>query len=307
MRAGREARSRVGRGVSAEPRMRGSAALAGRFSRRPRPTWLIALAAFFAMGVLHAAPVPDVDVRFDQRIGERLPLDTTFTDATGARRPLRSYFHGTQPVVLYFGYAKCPQLCTVVADATVSTLRHVRESVGRDFQVVSISIDPTETADENRGRQERAVKRYGREDADAGWHTLTGDAEAIHAVTAAAGFHFKYDPDSRQFAHPSGFVVVTPQGVISRYFFGVDFASGDVATALRRAGDGRTGEPVFALLLKCFHGDGITGRYGKIIWHGLWVAVSLTVAALVGGIGWMLAQEWRQRRRAHALARESGR
>lgn len=273
----------------------------------PARAWLMALAAVFALATLHAAPVPEADVRFDQRIGERIPLDTIFTDTAGVRRPLQTYFHGRQPVVLYFGYAKCPQLCTVVADATVATLRQVRESVGRDFQVVSISIDPTETAEENRGRQERAVKRYGRTGAGAGWHALTGDAAAIQAVTAAAGFRFKYDPDSRQYAHPSGFVVVTPQGVISRYFFGVDFASGDVAAALRRAGEGRTGEPVFALLLRCFHGDGITGRYGRIIWNGLWVAVALTVAALVGGVGWMLAQEWRQRRRAHALAEEGGR
>jgi protein SCO1/2 len=239
-------------------------------------------------------------VRFEQRIGEKLPLGTLFTDTQGGRHPLGDYFHG-RPVVLYFGYARCPQLCSVVADGTNAALRALAPKVGFDYDVVTVSVDPTESAADARATEKLAIRQYGRNGAEAGWHYLTGTEASIRRVAEAAGFHFRYDPTTRQYAHASGFLIVTPAGVVSRYFLGVDFVASDVAAALHRAAEGKTGDSVYDLLLLCFRGDAIGGRYGALIWRVLEVSVALTVIALFGGVGWMLYQE----RRALALGKEA--
>jgi protein SCO1/2 len=237
---------------------------------------------------------------FTQQLGATLPLEVALTDASGQRHRLGDYFHG-RPVVLYFGYARCPQLCSVVADGTVAVLRQLRAEVGTDLEVVSLSIDPDESTAENARRKSDAVHRYGRPgDRDRGWHFLTGREPAIRTVTAAAGFRYTFDARSRQYAHPSGFLIATPDGRISAYFLGLDFPGSDVASALARAQAGRVGQPVFQLLLLCFRGDGVTGRYGPLIWRTLTILVLLTVLAVSGGIGWMLREE---RRRAREGAR----
>jgi protein SCO1/2 len=237
-----------------------------------------------------------VSVAFEQRIGAKLPLAAEFIDETGARHALGDFFQG-QPIVLIFDYARCPQLCSVVADATVEILRRLRLSAGRDFSVIALSIDPGETLAEAQSRQRTAIARYGRSDSARGWHALIGDEPNIRAIADAAGFRFTYDPRARQFAHPAGFVILTGEGVVSRYFPGVDFAADDVASALARAAAGKTGEPVFNLVLRCFRGDGVGGRYGKIIWAALTLGVALTTITLAGGIGRML---WQERRRLTA-------
>lgn len=239
------------------------------------------------------------NVRFEQRIGARLPLETPWRDTAGKTHVLGEFFHA-RPVVLYFGYAACPQLCAVAADETVTALRQIRPQVGREVEVVMLSIDPTEGVVAARERELDALRRYGDPAARAGWHYLRGSREAIAAVTAAAGFHFVYDPRSKQYAHPSGFVVVTPGGVVSRYFLGVDFQPVEVASAIKRAGAGKTGAPAANFLLRCFRGDGIAGRYGGLIWRVLMVAVSVTVLLLAGGVGWMLYEERRARRATEA-------
>lgn len=271
-------------------------------SRRALPLLLFASLALGPRPAFSATdPVnPPAGVAFEQRIGEKLPLALTFTDTSGASRQLGDFFHAGQPVVLYFGYARCPQLCSVVADGTNAALRRLEPSVGRDFQVVTVSIDPDESLPDAHAAEALALRRYGRTGAAAGWHYLTGNAHAIDTLTAAAGFHYRYDPRSRQYAHASGFLIATPDGTIARYFFGVDFDAAQVASALRRAASGRTGDSVYELLLLCFHGGAIGGRYGVLVWRTLEVGVSLTVVGLFGGVGWMLYQE----RRALAAARK---
>jgi protein SCO1/2 len=271
-------------------------------------TWPLSTPAFRAFLYLlvainsasSALAAPPKGVSFEQRIGETLPPDTHFTGADGGPHRLGEYFHD-QPVVLYFGYARCPQLCSVVSDATVEVLRHLERSVGRDLQVVTISIDPAETATDAHAARRLAIRRYGRTGAARGWHYLTGTESEIAAVTRAAGFHYRYDPATKQYAHASGFLVVTPGGMISRYFLGVDFDAREVAAALNRAAAGKTGPSVYDLLLLCFHGGTIGGRYGVLIWRTLEVAVTLTVVVLFGGIAWLLYQE----RRALAAGKEA--
>jgi protein SCO1/2 len=235
-------------------------------------------------------------------LGASLPLSATFQDVVDGRTHALGDFFRERPVVLWFGYARCPQLCSVVANGMVIALRPLEASVGKDFDVVMISIDPKESREDARASREESVGHYGRKPASGGWHYLTGTAAEIAAVTQAAGFHFTYDPRSQQYAHPSGFLVVTPRGRISAYFPGVDFAPEAVATAIERAGTEGIGQKVADLLLTCFRGEGISGRYGLAIWRALGAAVALTVAGVAFGIGRMLWTE----RRALRLKREEG-
>ncbi|HWA24791.1 MAG TPA: SCO family protein [Lacunisphaera sp.] len=253
--------------------------------------WLMAFIG--CVGALSARAQP-AGVAFEQRLGAQLPLDTVFEDASGRRHHLADYFDRL-PVVVYFGYANCPQLCSVVADGTVAALRQIRPEAGADYRVLAISIDPDEKADGAARRRGDALRRYGRGPRADGWTFLTGSADAIAQVTDRAGFRYRYDPATRQFAHASGFLVATPDGRISRYFAGVDFEPRAVARAIAAARAGETGEPVSPLLLLCFRGDSIGGRYGPLIWRVLGAGVALTVAGLGLGVGRMLRHERRRR------------
>jgi protein SCO1/2 len=250
--------------------------------------FLLLLVAARAESTWTAPAAPGVG--FNQNIGAALPLATPLRDETGARVRLGDYF-GRRPVVLVFGYSRCPQLCSIVASGAVDALRGVEPSVGRDYELVYASIDPTDTSRDLAALKQRDVGRYGRTGSERGWHCVAGDDTAMRALTAAAGFRYTFDPRTRLYAHASGFLVATPDGRIAGYFLGVDFAAKDVARSLERAAAGKTGAPVFNLLLLCAHGLGITGRYGTIIWTTLMVSVLATVAVVFGGILWMLRAE----------------
>jgi protein SCO1/2 len=239
----------------------------------PRKTglWVGALLGLTGIASRAFAQVPLV---FDQRIGAALPREAPLVDESGRTAPLGSYLRG-RPLVLIFGYYKCPQLCSVVERGVVDSLRELAPSVGRQFDLVYLSIDPTDTPADARIERATAIRAYGRGDATAGWHYLTGPETAVRPVADAAGFAYRYDPRSRQYAHPSGFIVVTPAGVVSQYFLGIDFAPKALADAIARAAKGKTGPPVFALVLECFRGDFVAGPYGRIIWRVLQVAVGL--------------------------------
>jgi protein SCO1/2 len=240
-------------------------------------------------GLSRGSPAPE-GVGFEQRNGEMLPLELQLTDGTGTTRPLSAYF-GAKPVILIFNYFRCPQMCSLVSSGAIDSLRALRASAGKDFEVVTVSIDPTDTSAMAAGRKSQDVAHYGRTGSAAGWHTLVGTSDTVAALAAAAGFHYRYYAASRQYAHPSGLIVVTPRGVISRYFMGVDFPAGDLAVALRAAAANQTGSSVFSLLFICFQGGAVQGPYGRLIWTALWVSVTLTLAGVFGGIGWMLRQE----------------
>jgi protein SCO1/2 len=250
----------------------------------------LAVAAALAAPMGAAAP----EVGFDQRIGHPLPMAALFTGGDGVARPLRSYFGG-RPVVLIFDYFRCPELCSLVSSGATDALRQLEATAGRDYSVITVSVDPTDTPLMADSRQRSEVLRYGRTGASAGWHVLVGRAADIGALAEAAGFHYRYDPRSGQYAHPSGVVVVTPGGVVSSYFLGIDFAAPGMASALRRAAENKTGTSVFSLLFVCFQGGSPEGRYGGLIWAVLSTSVALTVAAVFGGIAWMLRSERRAR------------
>jgi protein SCO1/2 len=220
-------------------------------------------------------------VSFEQRLNEPLPLDVPFKDETGRAVKLGEYF-GRKPVVLTFVYYECPMLCTEVLNGLESSLRVLNETVGKEFDVVTISFDPKETPVLAAGKKKAYLERYQRPEAEHGWHFLTGDQASIDAVTSAAGFNFTWDEASHQFAHPSGIVVVTPAGKVSRYFFGIDYAARDLKFALIESSNGKIGSLAERVLLYCYHYDPAQGNYGFVAMRAVRIGGGVTLLALAG-------------------------
>ncbi len=220
-------------------------------------------------------------VAFEQRLNEQLPLDLPFKNEAGERVKLGDYF-GKKPVVLAFVYYECPMLCTQVLNGLESALRVIDESIGKEFDVVTVSFDPRETPVLAAGKKKAYLDRYKRPSAEQGWHFLTGDERSIAALTKAAGFSYVYDEDTRQFAHASGIVVVTPAGKLSRYFFGIDYSPRDVKFALIESSAGKIGALTDRLLLYCYHYDPATGNYGFMAMRAVRLGGAVTLVALFG-------------------------
>jgi protein SCO1/2 len=221
------------------------------------------------------------DVRFDQRLDAPLPLETRFRDEHGREVRLGDYF-GSKPVILAFVYYECPMLCTQVLNGLTTSLSVIDETVGREFDVVAISFDARETPALASGKKKSHLDRYKRAESGPGWHFLTGEEPAIRAVTAAAGFNYVWDERTRQFAHPSGIVVATPEGKLARYFFGIEYAPRDVKFALIEASAGRIGNAIDQLLLYCYHYDPATGSYGFVAMGAVRIGGVVTMLALMG-------------------------
>ena len=229
------------------------------------------------------------DVAFAQRLGETVPLDAPFRDETGATVTLRAY--AGKPVLLVPAYYTCPMLCTLVLNGVVSALRALSFDVGKEFAVVTFSFDPHDGPEAAAAKKATYLHDYRRPGAEAGWHFLTGDAASISTLTDAIGFHATYDEANHQFAHASGIVLLTPEGRITRYFFGVEYVPRDLRLAIIEASTGTIGTVVDQLLLFCFHYDPATGRYGLIALNAVRAGGLLTLAVLGTSIAWWLRRE----------------
>jgi protein SCO1/2 len=203
-------------------------------------------------------------IDFDQKLGAQLPLDLWFHDETGKDVKLADYFT-TKPVILVLGYYQCPMLCNATFNGMVEALNDMRWSIGREFEVVHVSINPTETFQLAHAKKQTYLKRYGRVGADKGWHFLTGDQKSIDLLTEAAGFRYIYDPEVKQYAHASGLIIVTPQGKITKYFAGVSYSPEHLFTALQDASKERIDDRVKDLFLLCFSHSPTRGKYGNEI------------------------------------------
>ena len=211
-----------------------------------------------------ARPAMLRDVGIDQRLGGRLPLDALFADEAGRPVRLGQYF-GRRPVLLVLAYYNCPMLCTQVFNGLVSALRVLTFDAGKDFEVVAVSFDPRDRPPDGAAKKKAYVDEYRRPGAEAGWHFLTGGAGSIERVTQAAGFRYKYDESTGQFAHAAAIYVATPDGKLSRYFYGIEYAPRDLRLAMVEASEGRIGSVVDQILLFCFHYDPKMGRYSAAI------------------------------------------
>jgi protein SCO1/2 len=229
-------------------------------------------------------PAPLNQVTFEQRLNEQLPLDLPFKDESGKAVKLGDYF-GRKPVILTFVYYECPMLCTQVLNGLESALRVLNESVGDEFDVVTVSFDPRETPLLAAGKKNAYLDRYKREGAERGWHFLTGEQASIDVLTKAAGFSYTWDEATQQFAHVSGVLTATPDGRLSRYFYGVEFSPRDLRLALVESSAGKIGSLAEELLLYCYQYDPTSGRYGPVVMNlvrlGGVVTVGLVAAFVI--------------------------
>lgn len=236
-------------------------------------------------------PLPNVG--FDQRLDEQIPLDLTFKDETGKIVRLQEYF-GDKPVILSLSYYDCPMLCTLVLNGLVRTLRALSFSAGNEFTVLTVSFDPREKPPLAAEKKKTYLGSYRRPSAENGWHFLTGDEDAIQKLTSAVGFRYTFDQQSNQFAHASGILVITPQGKISHYFYGIEYAPRDVRLGLIEASAGKIGSAVDQVLLLCFHYDPAVGKFGLVIMRVVQLAGFATMLVLGSYIFIMLRRERRQ-------------
>jgi protein SCO1/2 len=223
------------------------------------------------------------EVTFRQQLGERLPLDATFRDEDGQAVTLGQFF-GSKPVLLAFVYYQCPLLCSQVMNGISSALKVMPFTPGEEFEVVLVSFDPRDTPEAANAKKRAHLLHWNRQDTAAGWHFLTGDEATIKRVTAAAGFSYTWDPPSKQFAHVSGVLTLTPDGRLSRYFYGVEYSPKELRLALVESGAGKVGSVVDELLLYCFQYDPESGRYGAIVLNMIRLGGLLTLGLIAGFI-----------------------
>lgn len=218
-------------------------------------------------------------VAFDQKLNEPVPLELVFRDEAGQTVTLGDYVR-QKPVILLLAYYECETLCDIVLEGLQQSLHRLSFSVGDQFNIVTVSIDPTETPALAQAEKASAMQTYQRPGAAAGWHFLTGEQASISQLAGAIGFHYEYDEQTDQYAHPTGIVVLTPQGRISRYLYGIEFPATDLRLGLVEASANQIGSPVDQLLLLCYHYDPVTGQYSVLISNVLKIAGLGTVLIL---------------------------
>jgi protein SCO1/2 len=219
------------------------------------------------------------NVGIEQHLDGQVPPDLAFVDDTGHPVRLADYF-GKKPLILNLVYYNCTMLCGEVLAGLTGAMKLVKFDVGNEFDVVTVSFNPQETPAIAAAKKQDYLKRYGRPGAASGWHFLTGPAESINALTKAVGFQYQYDPKINQYAHATAIMVLTPQGRISRYFYGVDFPPKDLRMGLVEASEGKIGNAVDQVLLYCYHYDPATGKYGAIVSNMLRLGAGFTTLML---------------------------
>jgi protein SCO1/2 len=278
--------------------MRASFATGLSFARHALLALLLVPAARLGASGAPGSPPPDAplppppikDVGFDQKLGEAIPLDLVFRDEAGESVRLSKYF-GKRPVILSLVYFNCPMLCGMTTDGLVRSVRALRFEPGTDYEILSVSFDPRETAEVASEKKRTVMAQYGRKSGPGGWHFLTGDAASVAALTKALGFRYVWDPEQKQFAHATGITVLTPQGRIARVFFGIEYPAKDLRLALIEASEERIGNVVDQLLLLCFHYDPKAGRYTATVRNLVRAGGVITLVLVAGFVTIMLRRE----------------
>jgi protein SCO1/2 len=237
-----------------------------------------------------------VGVDIVEHLGAGLPSDATFRDTEGRTVRLGDYFDGKRPTLLVFAYHTCPMLCSLVLDATVRSLNDVAWTVGREFDVVSISIDPKDTSETATRKRSQVVGAYARaKGSPAGWHFLVGDETNIRRVTEAIGFKYNYDARQKQYAHPAAIYLLTPDGHIARYLYGIEYPPSDLRLGLLEATEGRSISTTERLLLYCYHYDPQGKHYAIVAMNVMRLGGVVTLVAMGGLLGFMLVREKRRK------------
>jgi protein SCO1/2 len=253
---------------------------------------------------LPASSVPAMvqGVGIDQNLNAQIPLELKFKDETGQTVRLGQYFR-QKPVVLALVYYECPGLCDLILNGLSHTMQQISLNVGSDYEVVTVSFDPKDTWQLATAKKANYIEKYNRPGAKEGWHFLTGDQASIKSLTETVGFHYNYDPISKQFAHASAIYVLTPEGKIARYFYGIEYKPRDFRLGLVEASANKIGTPADQVLLFCYHYDPTTGKYGMAVTQVTRVLGTATVLLLGGFVFIMLRRE----RHASSEVRGAGR
>jgi protein SCO1 len=245
-----------------------------------------------------AVPMMVQGVGIDQNLNAQIPLELKFKDETGQMVRLGQYFRD-KPVVLALVYYECPGLCDLVLNGLSHAMGQISLNAGSDYQVVTVSFNPKESWQLATAKKANYLEKYQRPGAKEGWHFLTGDEASIKSLTDTVGFHYNYDPISKQFAHASGIMVLTPEGKIARYFFGIEYKPRDFRLGLVEASANKIGTPADRVLLFCYHYDPTTGKYGMAITQVTRALGTATVLLLGGFVFIMLRRE----RQSHGAGR----
>jgi protein SCO1 len=235
-----------------------------------------------SVGTSNGMPDALKEVGIEQKLGQQLPLETAFKDENGQPVKLGSYFEKGRPVILALVYYECPMLCNEVLNGLTGSLKGISFDAGKEFEVVAISFDARENDKPDLAKNKKAayMERYGRPATEKGWHFLTGDQAAIDAVTKAAGFNYHWDEKSKQFAHAGGIMLTTPDGKLSKYFYGIDYSPKDLKFGLMESAENKVGSAADKLLLYCYHYDPSTGKYGFAILRAIRIGGVLTLLAM---------------------------
>jgi|RhiMethySRZTD1v2_1073278.scaffolds.fasta_scaffold10034_3 protein SCO1 len=237
-----------------------------------------------------------------EHLNAELPKQVEFTDETGKRVKIGDYFDSKRPVIVTLNYSGCPMLCSLILNALVEGLKKVDWTAGKDFRIVTVSIDPAETPEISARTKQRYVEAYGRPEAREGWHFLTGSPANVKSVAEAVGFKYAYNEKRKEYVHPAAISLVTPSGKIARYLYGIQFQERDLRLALVEASEGKVGSTVDRLMLYCFHYDSSEGRYAPVAVNIMRLGGSLT-AVLLGGFLFVLWRaELRKKRKLAAAA-----
>lgn len=271
--------------------------------------WTMAAAALCASGwgqtldpltpPASARPPQLKHVGIEQRLGKQIPANLQFRDEAGNTVQLGQYF-GKGPLILNFMYFHCPMLCGQVLQGLTGALRAIGYTAGKDFTVLTVSFDPQETPAMAAAKKKKVMAAYGRQQAEQGWHFLTGNAASVAALTQAAGFQYQYDEASKQYAHPTAIMVLTPQGRISQYHYGIEYAPRDVRLGLVQASNGQIGTLIDEALLYCYRYDPQTGKYGAIISRVLRISGAVWLAMVGAFLVVMFRMEPKNREQGRA-------
>jgi protein SCO1 len=279
------------------------AATSSRVNRRAAATGNRQLATLFTLilalpaAAQTSAASPDElpgNVSIAQKLNTRVPLDLMMHDESGRVVRLGQFFGKGRPVLLQFVYYRCPMLCPMVLEGTTESLTHLKFDIGRQFDVVTVSIDPRDKPADAARLKEKYIRHYGRLESAAGWHFLTANETAIKSLTNAVGFQYAYDSRTDQFAHGAALLVLTPDGRTSRYFYGFEYKPRDLRMAIVEASEGKVGGVVDQFLLLCFHYDAATGKYSRNAMMFARAGGVTTFFALGGFILMMLRRERRE-------------
>jgi len=237
-------------------------------------------------------------VGIDQRLNQQVPLDLTFVDESGKTIKLGEYF-GQKPVVLSLVYYECPMLCSQVLNGLTASLNTLNFNVGREFDVITVSFDPRDTPAAANDTKQRILKRYRRPGSEQGWHFLTGKKDQIDALAQAVGFRYAWDPEIQQYAHASGIMLLTPDGHVAQYYYGIEYAPRNLQLGIVETSKGKVGGLAGQILLYCYHYDPAKGKYGAAIFNILRVGALVTMLALGGFMFVMFRRDAAAKHRSH--------